>query len=128
MLQKVSAQKVSLKKDTVYFLVDTAKVPVKDRMFIITKEEQFMYFRLTCKCYPWQMNPMFTYGWEHEGFFLSKKDFNKIRTISISELIEIVAQYGQDKIKKTIFYIIEPDGKKWRMHETFLMPPQAPTI
>jgi hypothetical protein len=125
-LQKILAQKTPLKKDTVYVLVDTGKVPVKDRMFNITKEGRFKVFTLMCNCYPWQTNPQFTYGWERPGTLLSNGDFKKVKTISISELIKITSQFGQDKMEKTIFYFVEPERGKWRMHETFLMPARNP--
>lgn len=47
--QKVNAQ---VKIDTIYYLLDTAKIPVKDRMFRIEREGPAMCYILECKCFP----------------------------------------------------------------------------
>lgn len=52
-LSRVSAQNNQLKKDTIYYLLDTAVVPVKDRMFKIEPEGPFMVYQILCKCYPY---------------------------------------------------------------------------
>ena len=49
-LQKVNAQ---VKRDTIYYLLDTAKVPVKDRMFHFTAEGPAMGYTLACQCFPY---------------------------------------------------------------------------
>jgi hypothetical protein len=45
--------------DTLNYLVDTAKTPVRDRMFIVEQESIFQNYTLLCKCLTWQSNAFF---------------------------------------------------------------------
>ncbi len=57
-IQKVNAQ---IKRDSIYYLLDTANVPVKDRMFHIESEGPFMFYSLECKCFPYEYRIGFYY-------------------------------------------------------------------
>lgn len=113
-------------KDTVYFLVDTLAVPAKDRMFEITDEGKFKTFGLLCKCYQFGMDAYFYHDLTSGKKFIDREEFEKIKTVSINELITITAQFAKDKIDKTAFYFIEPDGQKMRVTRVYLMENRKP--
>ncbi len=115
-------------RDTVYYLVDTTAVPVKDRMFDIGVEGYFHYYRLMCQCYPWQLNPTFTYVVKRKGVSMSKQEVEKTQFITLQKLIDIAVQYGISKVEKTVFYFIEPSDNAFIKHEVYLMPPRKPEI
>jgi hypothetical protein len=121
------AQK-NLKKDTVYYLVDTTRIPLKDRMFDIGIEDHFYYYRLTCQCYPWQTDPVFTYVLERKGSLLTNNEQKKLNLISLRGLINIVVEYGLNRKDKKVFYFIEPKDQSFIMHRVYLMDPRKPTI
>lgn len=120
------AQK-EVKKDTIYYLIDTAKVPIKDRMFLTGQEGNFYGYRLTCKCYPYQTDAFFTYLRSRKGTEVTKDDLRLLNTINLRELIRIVVQHGLDQVNKTIFFFIELNGQKFIQHQVFLSEPKMPS-
>lgn len=126
-ITNVYAQK-NTKRDTVYYLVDTTAVPVKDRMFDIGLEGYIHYYRLMCQCYPWQLNPVFSYVVKRKGTNMSKQEVEKTQFITLQKLIDIAVQYGISKVEKKVFYFIEPSNNAFIKHEVYLMPPRKPEI
>ena len=116
------------KKDTGYYLIDTAKIPSKDRMFHVGVEGHAKFYALICKCYPWNLDPVFTYPKARKGNTINKESFNKIKTIELKDLINIAVRYGIEKIDKTVIYFIEPQGKEFIAHEVFLLDPKKPYL
>ncbi len=126
-MTNVYAQK-NTNRDTVYYLVDTTAVPVNDRMFDIGVEGNFHYYKLMCKCYPWQLNPAFTYVVKRKGISMSKHEIEKTQFITLQKLIDIAVQYGISRVEKTVFYFIEPGDNAFIKHQVYLLEPRKPYI
>jgi hypothetical protein len=112
------------KIDTVYYVVDTARVPAKDRLFEIGDEGNAHYYSLTCQCFPGLTDPVFTYVKQRSGQVLNATKMRSIKTSSVSELIKIAARFGSDKILRHAFYFIEPRDGQMIMNKVNLLLPQ----
>ena len=108
------------KKDTVFYLVDTAKTPTADQMFLAGAEGNIYGFRLNCRCNRWNTDAFFLYPLEEKGVELSQKNINQINFITLRSLIDIVAQFGIDAKRTKVFYFVEPFNNRYIKHEVFL--------
>lgn len=113
------------KRDSIYYLLDTAAVPVKDRMFKTEIEQPYKLFVLRCKCYPNGANAAFsTYITQQDNAkYISQEDFHRLKTISLTELIAITANSPKEKGTKHHFFFLEPNGNKMKITRVYLLPP-----
>lgn len=126
--QKVKAQNKKEIQDTIYYKLDTSAVPLKDRMFNIEIEDKYKGYILKCKCYPWETDLVFFSRRDrsNETKNISLESFNKIKTISIPQLIEIAVKYAKDRLDKHKFFFIEPNGKAMKVTRVYLSDPRKP--
>lgn len=126
--KNATAQKEKKQKDTVYYLLDTTSVPINDRMFEISEEAGKKVYVLQCRCYPWEMNPVFFSRPHKDGDtrYISTIDFQRLKKITLVRLIDIAFEYGKDKIDKTDFYFIEPSEDKFKVMKTYLLQSRKP--
>ncbi len=86
-IQKVNAQ---IKRDTIYYLLDTAKVPIKDRMFRIEREGPAMCYILECRCFPYSRGITFLFDIANKKEKkISFQEFKKLKTVSVTQLIDL---------------------------------------
>lgn len=112
--------------DTLYYLVDTTKVPVKDRMMKIGVEANFKFYNILCQCSKDLLMPTFIYSLNKPELTetLSKSKAEELKFISLAELLQMSQQESFDIFNNhhTVFFI-EPDGNKYLKHKvTFLHP------
>jgi len=126
--QKSEAQVKNVKKDTVYYLLDTLAVPIKDRMFKVEREGTAVFFLLKCKCYPFSTDIPFYYDvYRKKENRIKKTEFDQIRTVPITQLIEIAIKCLEAKqVNNYEFIFIEPDGAKMKLIHMTLGPPYNP--
>jgi hypothetical protein len=105
------AQK-QIKKETTYYLLDTAMIPPADRMFIAGQEGDIYGYRLTCKCNPRQADVYFTRKMSQNGIILNRLDLLKYKFITLRKLIDIVVKFGRDGQRANEFYFVEPQYGK----------------
>lgn len=113
-------------QDTVYYHLDTAAIPIKDRMFAFDEEAGTVSYVVLCKCYPWETDLRFFYTKTKNTKTISKEAFRKIKTISITQLIEIGVKYAKDRIDRHVFFFIEPNGKNMKVTKVYLSDPRKP--
>jgi hypothetical protein len=122
------AQNQIIKKDTIYYLLDTANTSIKDRMFKIEREGPAMIYQLKCKCYPYSTNITFYFDINHKKEKKIKpQEFNNLSTVSISQLIEIAVKLlAPNEKNKYKFMFIEPIGSEMRLIDMTLAAPYNP--
>lgn len=123
--QNLHAQKGGGKKDTVYYLLDTAAIPVKERMFVIEREGNAMVYILKCGCYPSATGIPFFYNiYRKKEEKINLEKFKKIKTVSLIQLIQIgVKCLAPSEEERYEFVFIEPDGKNMKLIGMTLGPP-----
>jgi hypothetical protein len=126
----LNMQKVKAQKDTVYYLLDTAALPIKDRMFRTEDEGPFRTYVLECRCYPYSMGIPFYFNiYRKREKTIDKKKFLQIKTLSISELIDIALKCLEPSIwLKYKFIFIEPHGDDMKLIDITLGAPHDPRI
>ena len=76
------------KIDSLFYLLDTAKTPVNDRMWSIDMEKNSIYknYTIECPCLKNGGKPTFFYNIEgkYKGIFLKKKELKTIKLTSIN--------------------------------------------
>lgn len=123
--QEVNAQ---IKRDTIYYLLDTAKVPKKDRMFRIDREGPAMFYSLECKCFPYEYGIGFYYQIkDKKAKSIGLQEFRQLKTVSIVELIDLALKYlppaNRSKYK---FIFAEPEGNHIRLIDMKVWIPTKP--
>lgn len=112
-----TAQNKKEKIDTIYYLLDTASIPVKNRLFRFENESHYALYTLQCRCYPHGKDIPFFYDRDRPNTKkINMADFRKIRTVSITELIDTVVNgLPSAGWNKYIFVFIEPDGANMKL-------------
>jgi hypothetical protein len=123
--QKVNAQ---VKTDTIYYLLDTAQVPVKDRMFRIEIENPFMFYTLECKCFPYGYGIGFYYPIANKKEYkISVQEFRQFKTASVTQLIDFaIKSLLPENKSKYQFIIAEPEGNKIKLTDMKVWIPMKP--
>lgn len=124
-LPRVNAQ---VKIDTIYYLLDTTKIPIKDRMFNIEREGPFMFYSLECKCFPYGYGIGFYYQIaDKKGKKVSVQEFRKLKTVSITQLIDLALKcLATENRSKYQFIIAEPKGDNIILTEMKVWIPSKP--
>src|ERR1700748_3233165 len=112
-------------KDTLYYLVDTAKTPIKDRLMKIEIEGPWNCFVIECACLKYNQRPVFIYELKNQNSTrVGIKAFKRIKFITLSKLIELAKDGEGDNFNnKHVAYFVEPDGKKYVMRKVRLLKP-----
>ena len=117
-----TAQKV----DTIYYLLDTAKTPVNDRMWEIRIDDQFKSYILNCLCLKFNGMPTFFYSVTDKadsGKIINKSEFKALKLIGLPALIIKSKELLDTEMISYSFFIIEPEGKKYMIHNVALTNP-----
>ncbi|TCO17538.1 hypothetical protein EV200_1161 [Pedobacter psychrotolerans] len=77
--QNVKAQNEKIKRDTIYYLLDTAAIPAKDRIFTFEREGPFKLYVLQCRCYPF---------FKDISFFIVRSDI-KTKKLALKNLARL---------------------------------------
>lgn len=119
-------QKVT-KRDTVYFLVDIAKIPPNDNIISTLIEGPAKWFVFNCECLKYNGTPSF-YSIISKRIIIDKKEFKKLKLISITQLMKIVKANDNYNIDdKCATWFIEPKGRKYILQRAFYEPTREPT-
>jgi hypothetical protein len=117
------------KIDSVYYLVDTAKIPANERMWDIHEEyPSFKVYIIQCPCLRYNNKPSFVYNAsEVKDYRITRKQLKALKLINLPALIRKVKQFtaGDFKGKYTIF-LVEPAGKGYVYHRVRLLYPLKP--
>ncbi len=119
------------KIDSIYYLLDTAKTPVNDRMWSIEADDQFKMYILKCPCLKFNGTPQFFYSVtdkEDKGWIISKREFQTIKLISLPDLITKAKQLLDTLPISRSFFLIEPEGKKYIVHNVALINPEIKIV
>jgi hypothetical protein len=109
------------RKDTVYYLIDTLKIPVKDRMISTETALPFKFYTLKCNCLSSNNMPVFRANLSKQNSF-DKKQISKIDFISLPKLIELVRKNDDANFDdKFTIYFIEPLGKRFIGYKAFFL-------
>jgi hypothetical protein len=114
--------------DTLNYLVDTAKTPLRDRMFNIGLEGDYYAYQLACKCLTWQNDAVFTYRVDQKGTVVSPNDLKKMNLSNLTRLIYVATEFGIYRRDKTVFNFIEKIGDQYIKHRVYLLEPRKNEI
>jgi hypothetical protein len=123
------AQK-SRKIDSVYYLLDTTKTSVNDRMWEIELESEFKYYTLQCPCLQFDNKPTFLYKVDiNKGQIIKRKNLKSIKFIKLSDLIIDAKKYADVNFnKKFVFFFVEPYKKDFICHQIGLLFPKKRSV
>lgn len=110
------------KADSVFYLLDTAKTPGKDRMWDIQDEAYYKIYRLLCPCLKYGTNPVFIRRNDYEGALLNK-NIDNVRLITLPDLITRAKEVTDGKIGSYIFFFIEPVKDQFILYKVALTSP-----
>jgi hypothetical protein len=129
-------KKQNFRPDTVYYLADTSKTPVKDRMLNINTEvysrqgklDTIQAFRIICNCLPFGYYPTFTRHLSQKRRLMTRKELEKIKLVSLPDLLSLVLKnYDHDFSSKHSVIIIEATKNEYFSGEVFLTHFSGPT-
>lgn len=119
------AQK-QIKRDTLYYWVDTAKIPAADRMFVMGQEGDLYGYRLTCQCNRFQSDFYFVRKVNQKALILNRQDLKKYKFITLRTLFEKVIKFGLDEKRENEFCFVVPQYDKedqFLLYDVFLTVP-----
>ncbi|MDB5016750.1 MAG: hypothetical protein JWQ84_1582 [Mucilaginibacter sp.] len=119
------------KIDSIYYLIDTAKIPSNAQMWDVhTEYPAFKVYTIKCPCLQYDKEPIFIYDTNKvKGQVITKKDMKTINLINLSNLILKAKQFTNTSFKgKYAIYIVEPNGKRYIYHAVRLLKPRASTV
>jgi len=122
---KAYSQKGS-KTDSIFFLVDTTKTPVNERMWGIDSTSLYKNYVIKCPCLRFNGMPTFFYSItekEGKGELINASELKTLKFISLSSLILKSKQLLDTEMISRLFYLVEPKGKKYIMHNVALINP-----
>jgi len=114
------------KEDTIYYLIDTAKTPVKERMWDISADNIYKYYTIQCPCLKYDGKPTFFYDIEGKdsGTLIRKKKLKAIKLVNLSFLILKSKQIENNDYRNDYhIFLIEPKEKIYVMHEVSFVNP-----
>jgi len=118
---RISHAQSNIKKDTIYYLVDTAKTSTYDRLITVQKNDTEQFYTINCPCLINNSKPVFRCNIEKKTY-VDTIAFKSLKLTYLSELIELVRK--NDNItfndKFTIFFI-EPSKKNYVKYKTFFL-------
>jgi hypothetical protein len=111
--------------DSIYYLVDTVHVPVKDRMInVYLIGTRIKCFEINCPCLSNGQKPILEYRTSAKAKNVSTEDLKKMKLVSLPDLIKKVKQHFEDKFDGIqVYYIIEPKDGHYMMHEAGITMP-----
>lgn len=101
-----------IKKDTIYYLLDTLKTPVNDRMVTVHQNGNGQLTEIKCPCLKAHGTPQFLSRISKKAL-LTKNKFESLKLISLPGLIQIVSTYDEHFNNRYMMYIIEPNGNNY---------------
>jgi len=124
MFTKTEAQ-ILTNRDTVYYLVDTAKTPPMDRLIKVGTEGPWYFFSIECTCLKYNQRPTFIYDLKNPGSEpVNNSILKKIKFISLSKLLELSRDdAGEAFNNKHLAYFIEKKGNKYVKTKVRLLKP-----
>jgi len=120
---------VKQKIDSIYYLLDTIKVPANARMWDIHEEyPSLKIYSIRCHCLQYDKEPTFVYNIGNEkDYIISKKDLSIIKCVNLTTLILKSKQFTAIGFKeKYAIFRIEPSGKKYVVRRVRLLKPNKP--
>jgi hypothetical protein len=109
------------KIDSIYYLIDTAKVPLNARMWKIETDNAYKYFILQCPCLPSSGKPELTYNMKIEGEVINETEVKTLKTVDIYTLILEAKKFFDNKLKDNYaIFLVEPKDKKFVIHKVVL--------
>jgi hypothetical protein len=120
--QKASSNNI----DTVYYFIDTAGTPLKDRMWEVGIESNIKYFTSRCPCLKNNQGITFFYRLKNSGKKIDKNAFNNINTIDLASLLSF-GKKATDLTATTLyvyFFIEKNSDKEFVIHEAKIYRPR----
>lgn len=105
------AQSSKQTRDSIYYLIDTAKTPVNDRLWDIHDENNLVFYTFQCSCLMYGGNPTFVYS-SNKPAQVPINSLKGIRLISIVGLLKLIKQSEGEKFNtKHVLYFIQPSNE-----------------
>jgi len=103
------------KKDTVYYLLDTLRTPIADRMIIVESDGANKFYTTNCPCLAHNRSPLFRCHVPNQTY-IDQVAFNKLKFVHLAQLIELAKQNNDYHFDdRHIVYFVVPSGKKYIM-------------
>lgn len=119
-----------LKVDSIYYLLDTTKTPVRERIWHTYYEKGVTdkYYEIECPCLHNNGKPTFMYAGEINPRFISKDYLKIIKLVGLPDLIIRAKQFLDSNKNNNAFFFVEPLKKGYIIHRLILLNPLAPPV
>ena len=116
----------SPKADTIYYLLDLAKIPANDRMWDIHGTDQYKYYTIQCPCLKFNGKPTFVSETSDKGQIINKTQIKDFKLISLEALISRSKALLDNNIQPgaVSFFLIEPEAKNYVIRKVITLNPE----
>ncbi len=103
----------SVKRDTLYYLLDTLAVPAKDRLFKYESENaNIKWITINCPCLDHNIKPGFRMNISKQKI-VDRKWLQTNQTIGLSSLLNYLKTHASQKLSNSFdLFFVEPNGRK----------------
>lgn len=119
------------RSDSLYFLIDSPKVPVNDRMWEIHEEyPNIKMYTIKCPCLQYGTEPRFIYNIGYaKDEIIDKRKLKTIKLVLLTDLIANVKKIttNNEYNGRYSFFVIERKGHKFIVHEVRLVKISKPS-
>ncbi len=107
------SQVTTIKRDTLYYLLDTAKIPINDRIIKIVDAQVFKFYYFRCPCLDEGQMPYLIHRTNDKGEIIDSTKINKIKTIATVPLLYLFHKnYYRFNVEHTVYLLeVLPDKK-----------------
>jgi len=125
----VAKAQPSIKKDTLYYLLDIEKTPLNDRMITVEREPPYVHYIINCPCLKNGNKPSLREN-ETRRSIISAADVSKIKFITLSDIIDKIKAEAYERFQQThVFFLIAPTKDGYTQNRAFLdEEPREPAI
>jgi hypothetical protein len=109
--------------DSIYYLIDTAKTPINERLWSIDINNMYKAYTLNCPCLKYNGSPYFYYSLKETSYpaqVINRTELKRLKLITLRELITKSRLFLDTSITSNAFCFIEPYGRDYIVHHVDL--------
>lgn len=123
LLSALSAAAQEKKADNIYYILDSAAVPIKDRMWVIYEDGPYKFYDLKCPCLEHGLEPTLYFNKnKSELKKVERNDLKLLKTVTIIQLITELKRLVNEKhtVNQAEIYLLEPEKGYYTMRKVEL--------
>lgn len=104
------------KIDTIYYLLDTMRVPKNDRLVKISGNAYDTDISILCQCLNTSEKNIFLNSQVKRNIVIDKATFKSLKLTTLAALIGFIQNHNTTTFGSNVVYIVQPSNNKYILH------------